>query len=395
MSALFLLGRRALLLGGLALALPACVDPYLPDAIKTPPSYLVVDGYLSPVGITTIKLSRTFAVASASVPPVETKANVYIEDEGGARNFLRESPNGTYTSSALALAAGRKYRLHINTLGNKEYVSDYVPVKITPPIDNLNWRPDADGLNIYLNTHDATGTTQYYRWEYDETWEILPPYAPTVEYVNRVMRPIVVAYPTICWGNTRSTTVQLDKTTTLTQDVVSDFRLRRLPNPSELLYSRYSILVQQHALTKDEYAYWELLRKNTESIGTLFDPQPAPLTGNVRCLSNPADLALGFVSAHTLVERRLFIRRGELPASWRSKSGYEACLPADTVALTSGGLNPMSPAEILAANFSTPNYLPINPYFSPFGSLLGYLAKGRDCVDCRTRGTAVKPSFWP
>jgi hypothetical protein len=394
MSALPFSARRVWL-WCLALLLPACTDPYMPDVIATPPSYLVVDGFLNSQGVTTIRLSRTTAVAATAAPPAETGATVYIEDEAGRRTTLRENPNRTYTSAATVLNTARKYRLHIFTTRRDEYVSDYVPVKTTPAIDNVSWRTDNDGLNIYVNTHDATNATQYYRWETDETWEILPPYNPLVEYVNGAMRPIQTPYPAICWGNVHSNAVQIAKTTALTQDVVADFRVRQLPTTSERLYTRYSILVQQHALTKEEYAYWELLRKNTESIGSLFDPQPAQLTGNVRCLSNTAAVALGFVGAHSLTEQRIFIRRSELPGAWRVPSGYESCVPPDTVFLYKP--MPSDPIAKIQGAFSGSGYLPIEPLYGSGGNnqVDAYTGKSRDCIDCRTRGSSVKPSYWP
>ncbi|GAB3574346.1 DUF4249 domain-containing protein [Hymenobacter daeguensis] len=386
-------GRWALLSSLLALA--GCTDPYMPDVISTPPSYLVVDGFLNSQGITTLRLSRTYAVAAKTAPPVETRATVYIEDEAGTRQLLTESSTvkGTYTSSFLTLSPARRYRLHLNTLAGKEYASDYVPVKTTPPIDAVTWRTDNDGLNIYVNTHDPSGTTQYYRWETDETWEILPIYSPIVEYVGGRMRDIVVPFPSICWGNAHSSIVQIDKTTALSQDVVSDFRVRQLPSTTERLFSQYSILVQQHALTKEEYAYWELLRKNTESIGSLFDPQPAQLTGNIHCL-NGTDVAVGFIGAHSLTERRIFIRRSALPTAWRVSNGYESCLPPDTVFLDRPSPPTPNPVLILQSAFAAGSNLPIYPLYKN-GVINAYTAKSRDCIDCRTRGASVKPSYWP
>ena len=386
------------LLGTVALALLAgCTDAYLPDVITAPPGYLVVDGFLNAQGVTTIKLSRTYAVASKAAAPVETRANVYIEDEAGTRLLLSESTTvkGTYTSAALTLNTGRRYRLHLNTLAGKEYASDYVPVKITPPIDAVNWRTDNNGVNILVNTHDAANTTQYYRWDYVETWEIIPIYQPSVEYVNNRMRSIVVPFPATCWGNSLSTTVQIYKTTALTQDVVADFQLKQLPISSERLFSLYSILVQQHALTKEEYAYWELLRKNTESIGSLFDPQPAQLTGNIHCISNANEVALGFVGAHSMQEKRIFIHRADLPRNWRVLTGYESCLPPDTVFVDRPTPPPPNPAVVLQSYFGGGSFLPIDELYSQRGILIGYTAKSRDCIDCRTRGTSTKPSFWP
>ncbi len=393
MSASFFPARRALV-WCLALLFAGCTDPYLPDIIRTPPSYLVVDGFLNAQGVTTIKLSRTYAIASAKAPPAEAKATAYLEEEAGPRFALAEGPAGTYASAPLVLNTARRYRLHLTTLAGQEYASDFEPVKITPPIDEVHWRAENTGVNIFVNAHDATGATQYYRWETDETWEITPVYRPQVEYVGGKIRDIVVPYPTICWGNAHSTVVQIDKTTALSQDVVADFRVRQLPATSERLYSRYSILVQQQALTKEEYAYWELLRKNTESIGTLFDPQPAQVTGNVHCLSNAADLALGFVGAHSLTEKRIFIRRQELPSAWTVSTGYENCLPPDSVFIDRPP--PVRyPEAILAAAFAPGSgSLPIEAIYSKAGALVGYTTKSNDCVDCRTRGAAVRPAFW-
>ena len=376
------------------LLLPACTDPYLPEVVKSPPSYLVVDGYLNAQGITTIKLARTYAINSTGPAPVETKATAYLEDEAGTRSLLREAPAGTYSSpTALTLNPARRYRLHLNTLGGIDYASDFVPVKITPPIDEVTWRADNTGLNINVDAHDASNDTRYYRWETDETWEIRTPYSPTVEYVNKKMQDLLVPFPRVCWGNSHSRAILLYKTTALSQDVVSDYRVRQLIAPTPLLFARYSILVQQYALTKEEFAYWELLRKNTESIGSLFDPQPAQLTGNVHCLSNSADLALGFVGAHSVVEKRIFISRQQLPSAWPISDGYERCVPPDTVFLYFP--HAPLPAVTIEANFNpATGLLPIDALFKA-GSVIGYTAKTRDCIDCRQRGASTKPSYWP
>ncbi|MBD2723456.1 DUF4249 domain-containing protein [Hymenobacter sp. BT189] len=343
--------------------------------------------------MTTIRLSRTYAIAAKTDPPAETQATVYIEDDRGARFVLSESTGkGVYISDNLNLSVTRKFRLHLNTRSGKEYVSDYSLIKITPAIDAVNWRVENSFLNLYVDTHDATGNTLYYRWETDEAWEIYPPYNPGIEYANNGVQPIVVRYPRICWGNQHSNAVQIAKTTGLTQDVVADYRLRQHPAGSERFFSRYSMLVQQHALSKVEYDYWELLRKNTESIGSLFDPQPSQVTGNVHCLSDPEEMVLGFIGAHSISEIRIFITRAELPAAVRVLNGYEACVPPDTMFI-SGPRAPRGNAAVLLKDaFATQQQLPIGPvYDANGGGLVGYTVKSRDCVDCRTRGSATKP----
>ena len=365
-----------LLLWLLALLLPACVDPYSPDILAAKRSFLVVDGFINSQGVTSIKLSRTFAISSLPKVPAESRALVYLEDAGGARFPLTESPVGTYTSASLTLHPGRTYRLRITTAAGVLYASDFVPAKTTPPVDALDWRPESTGLGIYVSAHDDTNTTQYYRWEYEETWEIIPPFSPSIEFYNNNIIPIRVPYPTRCWGNERAAAIQLAKTTALAKDVVSDLLLHRLPRNSDRLYRRYSILVQQHALTKEEYGYWEALRKNTESLGTLFDPQPSQLTGNVHCLSNDGELALGFVGAHSLAQHRIFIDHSQLPFDWPYVSGYKDCVPPDT-----------AKADVTEL-FRAGSIVPVVEVRE------GIVISTPDCVDCRRKGSATRPSFW-
>ncbi|MCC3154101.1 DUF4249 domain-containing protein [Hymenobacter sp. BT770] len=380
-------------LGWLAvLLLSGCTDPYLPAAIKAPPSYLVVDGFINPQGISSIKLSRTYAIGSALAPPPETKATAYVEEENGPRYTLREAPAGTYSSAALALNPAKKYRLHLTTAGGKEYASDFVPDKLTPPIDAITWKFENSEFRVLVSAHDATNSTQYYRWDYDETWEIRPAYDTGLEYTNHALRFRAVPLPRVCWGTDIAKTVQIDKTTSLAQDVVAEHRLRVLPANTERLFTRYSILVRQYALTKEEYAYWDLLRKNTESIGTLFDPQPAQLTGNVHCVSNPAEPVLGFVGAHTVTEKRIFIARADLPAGTDPLSGYEKCIPPEFVSYDVPGETIAQIQERVLGKF---DYLPVVEGKHPLTGEIGIFVAVPNCLDCRLRGTVAKPSFWP
>ncbi|MBF9143062.1 DUF4249 domain-containing protein [Hymenobacter properus] len=374
--------------------LAGCTDAYLPEAIQAPPSFLVVDGFINPTGITTVKLSRTYAIGSPAAAPAETRAVVAIEDETGARYTLPEtSVKGTYTSAALTLNPARKYRLRLNITGGKEYASDYVPVKLTPPIDSVTWKFESSEFRVLVSAHDATNRTRYYRWDYDETWEILPAYSTGLEYTNHALRFRAVPHPQICWGNDVARTVQIDKTTTQSQDVMSEHRLRVLPANTERLFRRYSIRVRQYALTKEEYDYWELMRKNTESIGSLFDAQPVQLTGNVHCLSNPTEVALGFVGAHSVVETRIFVTRSQLPAGVGTLSGFESCIPPEFVNLYPG--TGESPEQILERVLGKFEYLPIVEGQNLLTGELGIFVAKPNCLDCRLRGTDVKPSYWP
>lgn len=357
--------------------LGSCIDPYVPEGVGAAPNYLVVDGYLNSRGSSTIKLSRTYRLEANAAPPQETGATLFIEQQAGPRFPLSETSPGTYTSQNLTLNAGSSYRLFISTQRGQQYASAFVTAQITPPIDSVTWRKSNTGITIAVNAHDDTGSSQYYRWECEETWEITPLLFPQLEYFNSDLRPNTVFYPRICWGNEQVTDIKLSKTTNLTQDIISNYALRSYSTTNERFYNRYSILVKQYALSRQEYQYWELLEKNTENIGTLFDPLPSQLTGNVRSLADEAEPVIGYVGCHSLQQQRIFIARNQLPNTWRISSGYDQCIP-DTVE-----------SRYIRTVFSYPENIPL--YYVP-GGVLG---TSKECVDCRRRGAAVKPDFWP
>ncbi|GEO07445.1 hypothetical protein AAE02nite_51090 [Adhaeribacter aerolatus] len=365
------------LVGCLLLLLASCVEPYRPDVIQLPHNYLVVDGFINSNGRTTIRLSRTLNLDDAKTPPGEANAQVLIEEEGGPQFTLAQGTNGNYTSQPLRLNPTRRYRLRIRTADNQEYASDFVENKITPPIDSISWKTESDGLQIYVNTHDAEQKTHYYRWKYDETWEFTTPFYSLLEYKNNQMvdRREDISH---CWRGSSSSAISISSTAKLRQDVVSEFPLVKLPDNSIKIKYKYSILVKQYAQTQEAYEYAETLKKNTENIGTLFDPLPTQLTGNIKCLSDPAEPVIGFVSVASEEVKRIFIKRGQLPPTWRSLEEYAYC-ELDTVL-----------AKDAATTFRNGGTLPIAEIMMP----AGFTASSVDCVDCRLRGTNVKPDFW-
>ncbi|MFD3000588.1 DUF4249 domain-containing protein [Pontibacter toksunensis] len=374
------------------LLLFGCVEPYAPEVIEGPNNYLVVDGLINANGTTRVKLSRTQNISETLAPMVEAGATLLLEEEQGAQYPLTEMTAGTYVSNDLDLNLNQKYRLYIRLSSGEEYASDFVSVKQTPPIDQVGWLAQDERVNIYVSTHDSQNDTRYYRWEYDATWAYTSAFAASIRYdqATGTIIPITGKDEDIyhCWRTESSTDIKLGNTVKLGQDVIHEYPIVSLPAGTEELRIRYSILVKQYALTREAYQYWETLMKNTESIGTLFDPMPAQLTGNVHRLTDPDEPVIGYVGASSVQEKRIFISGEQLPQDWRSF--YPTCqldslLPAENQSL----------AE-LAGVFQNGNYMPVGEIYPPVGLpvAIGYLAAQKGCVDCRTRGTNVKPSFW-
>jgi hypothetical protein len=53
-------------------------------------------------------------------------------------------------------------------------LSEFAEVRITPQLDSVSWKQENNGVRIYASTHDPNNNTRYYKWDYEETWEIHP-----------------------------------------------------------------------------------------------------------------------------------------------------------------------------------------------------------------------------
>ena len=373
-------------LGVLAIMVTGCVQSFEPKVLNSASNLLVVDGFINGKGVSTIKLRRSIKLGDQGTYPAETGAQLTIESQLGSAYPLQESAEGTYTSPAQNLVQGSNYRLRIHTRDGHDYASDFTALKITPKLDQFEGRIQANGVQLFLSTHDESGQSQYYRWDYTETWEFTSIYESYYRYAgnNKVVLRGEDIYH--CWRTEPSTNIVTTSTVRLSQDAVRDFRLLYLAGSSERLRYKYSIMLRQYALSQAEFDYWEAVKKNTENIGTLFDPLPSQVQGNVHCLSAPDEPVLGFVGATSVVEQRLFIDRFKLPPEWQFKETlYPHCLL---------GLDEFPAPRYKGMTYD--DFFRDSVFRTPVSRKEGaYTAQVIECVDCRIRGTNVKPSFWP
>ena len=365
-----------------------CKEPFEPDLPIVPQGYLVVEGFIDAQGPTQIKLSRTIQLNQRNIDKAELNASVKIEGEDNYSFTLSAAPGGIYSGIA-SINAQRRYRLRIKTKDSKEYISDFVAVKITPPIDSVSWGEEDRGVQVYINSHDPQNKTIYYRYDYGETWEINSVYqayymVDTIRPRRIIIRQTTLSDPQIfyCWKYDTSKTILLGSSAKLENDIIYKQPIVLVPTMDEKIGVRYSINVKQYALDKDGYNFLEQMKKNTESLGTIFDPQPSLLKGNLRSVSDPNETVIGYVGATTVQQQRIFISRQQL-----ANRGFSFQGMCDTIRVA-------NKYDSLAKHIP-----PRWPHFAFFVDTLPdpthYLVSDAYCVDCRLRsGINVKPSFW-
>jgi hypothetical protein len=94
------------------------------------------------------------------------------------------------------------------------------------------------------------------------------------------------------------------------------------------------IEVSQYSLTEAAYRFWQRYEEQRIRTGSILDPLPEPIEGNLSNADNPEEVALGYFGASSLTRQRIktdpvaldadrillyesiFLREGDCHLSW-------------------------------------------------------------------------------
>lgn len=384
------MNRTLFIILGFALyAVGSCVEPYNPPEIQSSTNYLVVDGIVDIADPETrIKLTRSQNLGEQGLPLPETGALVTVEVVNGPVFSLPEIAPGEYGASGVTVADGQECMLRIRTASGAEYVSDIVTCNVSPPIDSVTWTAGGSEVDFEVTTHDAEGNSRYYRWKTVETVMYHSAHHSSLIWDAglgdvRSRTPDENIY--YCWKTTPFGNIEIFSTKGLLEDAVRKHKVLTMPASSWKLGLRYSLLVRQFVIDENEFNFWTELRKNTESIGTIFDPQPTQVTGNVNSVDPSGPKALGFFSVGKSVEERIYVDRAELPYP---ASSYERPTP---------GCSPFAIDTLYLADYFESNKTALLISAVTMGpAVIGYRTAERPCIDCTIvrGGVPKKPDYW-
>lgn len=371
-----------ILISGLFL-IKGCIVPFEPRIDKYN-NALVVDGIVTNIpGNCMVKLSRTYPYKDRHAI-IEKNATVKITDDLGQITLLKDSDNGIYIPEIrdFAGSVGRKYKLTIQTSAGEIVESDFDEMKEPVEIGKVYYSYEEkdnglSGLQIYVDTFDPTNKSFYYAWDYQETWEFWVPYASMSSYMPETK---------ICYSDVSSRKFLIESTKDYIDDKVIGFPLYFISNTTNRLFIKYSVLVRQYVLSEETYHFYKSLKDINENTGSLFDPVPVILTGNLHNTVNPGQPVLGNFQVSGASEKRIFIHRDDLPTSLYVPSGYEFCR-GDLLSVKTDRTRLDS---LLASGWAVMDT--IMNQTDP-DTLIG-LVISRSCFDCRTKGKIEKPAFW-
>ena len=380
--------RRGLL--GLMLLMVCCIEPVEIKSV-TYDKVLIVEGYLTGEAKNhKILLSNTSRLNDREVI-VEEGASVTIQDNSGGIVTLSENEPGVYYTPIYAGAPGKSYQLFIQTRDGRKYTSAQVKFKNTPDIKNIyaeyfgDRGYESNGVEIYLDTEDPSGLTRFYRWEFEETYEIQTPFPSNFVWIggNQVIfRDQPVDH---CWATDTSENIVIATTANLQSDKITKHLVRFIPATSHVLRIKYSLLVRQYALDETSYIFWKMIHDVNETQGSLFDIQTGAVQGNIRSDTNPEEMVLGYFDAGVVAEKRVFFTPSDFtPSGYKVPKYLTVCAEYVPVDITIDHIG-----EYMEKNHES---MEISETSGAGAVTLHLMPKF--CCNCTDKGTNVKPSFW-
>jgi len=313
--------------------LSSCVTPFSPVDLKDRAGILVVEGMILEEG-TIVRLSRTVKIdEDISMATFEDVNDAFIQviDEENKVIAVAEkqiidgkiSPGVYVVNHAISFTPQMKYALDM-LINGKQYRSAFVTPVQTPEIDEVNWRlNDDDSFDFFVSTHDPEKQTNYFRWEFDEVWEIRSKYFEPFKYNPDskkfdIPQSILGENTFYCWDSVFSksayskSSLLVASSVKNTNGVIKNHKIHNIqPGTSRYSYL-YSILVRQYGLEQEAYLYFENLIKNRDESGSVFAPQPSEKTGNIQCLSDPKETVIGYIFASEVKSYRSYIQMYQL-----------------------------------------------------------------------------------
>jgi hypothetical protein len=252
--------------------------------------------------ISTINLNSNLTVVGA---------RVYIKDNVGDSTILEPVPfeKGVYRTldPNFIGVVGRNYSLKVILKEGRTYISKPEKLTYCPPIDTLltvyediNNSSYPDGYQVYLDTKDPLDTKNYYRWSaygYSRVGKI----GDGRFLGNTCDRRLGFNF---CWVPRFQTQINIFSDINTNGKPI---KLRPVFFSPVYAIGKHLIEVAQFSMSREAYQFWRLYDEQSSRTGTIFDPLPAPIQGNVINLNDPNDFALGYFEVSGASRKRIVI----------------------------------------------------------------------------------------
>ncbi|MEM9984171.1 MAG: DUF4249 domain-containing protein, partial [Bacteroidota bacterium] len=291
----------------LGLSLVSCIEEIELDD-EDFNSLLVLDGRITPEKAR-VKLANT-TFNNRNEVPIEG-ATVVVLSQEGQELPLSETKPGLYESriGTFAMIPGEAYHVRASLRDGRVYRSrpDTLPSVVAE--DQVSWSVGTDqGRDVIVvksePQYPANQGPVYTLWEFVDAFVQTPTNFPDI--FNRL--------PPNCY---------IERKLDLQAVVLYDGSRFQGRSPGSLTIGRlfiddffdekHVISVEQYSITRQAFQYWQLAARLLEQDGSLFDPPPGLLRGNVFREDKPEEPVRGYVTLAQTQVTRFAIYPSDLP----------------------------------------------------------------------------------
>ena len=269
-----------------------------------------------------IKLTRsaTYGSVFEGLTRPEAGATVIIRDEVGKVTFLEEDLENRgeyYTEEGFYARIGGTYTLQIMLVNGKLYSSLPEKVNSIVPINNISYKSEEipmegeinvnSGVAIYAELNDPLEENNFYFWRNEPL--IMELNTRPDLFVNReTMMPEPKDCCFTCYlrqevGNSSVFVTNDDNFNGLTTKLKVVF----IPDDGLRFITFSRLDLTQLSISSEAYRFLRLVKQQTEISGSVFDPPPATIRGNMISLDNPNEVVLGYFLAAGESKKRIYI----------------------------------------------------------------------------------------
>ncbi|TDO78180.1 uncharacterized protein DUF4249 [Flavobacterium chryseum] len=379
-----------------------CTEQYVFQTNSTFESILVVQAKITnELKKQEIKITRSYRLEE-NAPPFEKGAIVYVTDsENNTYEFEAEDFSGLYVSkNPFQAVPGRSYQLNITTIDGKSYSSSSETlttvneINVEPKIETIDGNK---GVQIVVSSYDPNAKSQFYRYEYEETYKIISPYwTPNkliVDPNDLSQTPNFLRVPRnketrICYSTKKSDDIILLSTVGLSEDRINlPIRFIDIKNP--IIGERYSILVRQYVQNLESYTFYKTLKSLSTSTSLFSQVQPGFNYGNLKSTDNPNEKIIGYFEVSSISSKRIFFNfRDIFTTDTNFPPFFVDCTPIE---LGNCWVQGCAGYTILALVQSP---VPELVYYSDRDNLSTIIFVPSPCGDCTSFSSNIKPLFW-
>jgi Domain of unknown function (DUF4249) len=295
--------KYLLILSVFTLLLSACLDE-VKVPLRQATEQLILEGsFTNDAESNFLRLS--LSTQYGNVEDINPARGVFVEvrNSKGEKTVFKPVVDevGVYRPDNLQFAGkvGESYAVFIKLPDGREFLSK--PEKITVPVPiqsmsaNFQSKPSF-GFNVFVDIKDPKESENFYRWE-------------SLGYHVRASTGVAVGYG---GGRCCSRCYVLKKGNeilTLSDANTNGNTIKAIPVYYSPYYElgKHLIEVKQRSISRQAFQFWRRYKEQRTRTGSIFDPLPAQLTGNVANINNPNDIALGYFEVAAIVRKKMTI----------------------------------------------------------------------------------------